>query len=247
MTDYHLTQGNTAKLYCLNFIDQLASERSGVQTILDLGCGTGLNFVALLKKHPCIRYIGVEPSRHACDAARNALQGLNVDIRNEFAYDVTVPPVDVVVSFSVLEHVYRRQKYLECAKRNLAPDGVFLINYDAGHFVMPGSLRPGIDRWLNSLSPIKAALGYEKSYQSFVRENDFKSLVQAVGLKIIDEKMFNTDLKTTYRFVPSEYREQFMVRWLALELDLNAMGITYADSVAHVFRTRNFILMHRPD
>jgi SAM-dependent methyltransferase len=143
-----------------------------------------------------------------------------------------------------MEHVRHRRKYLESVNRNLAPDGRFLINYDAGHFVTPGPLRPGTDRWQNLLSPIKAMLGYEKSYQSFVREREFKSLAQIVGLKIIDEKMFNTDLKTVYQLVPPEQREQFMARWLELELYLNSMGITYTDSMAPVFRTRNFIMTH---
>ncbi len=244
MTYTLLTQGNTAKLYCLSYIDRIAAAGDEPITILDLGCGTGANFVELLRRYPHVRYIGIEPSRPACDTAQNVLKGLNFEIHNQFAYDVTSTPAKIVVSFSTLEHVYRRRKYMECAKRNLAPDGVFLINYDAGHFVNPGPFRPGTDRWLNFLSPLKAALGIERSYQSFVRENDFRSWAQLVGLKIIDEKIFNTDLKTVYRLVPPERQTAFMERWLALELELNNLGIDYTDRMAVAFRTRNFILKH---
>jgi tRNA G46 methylase TrmB len=85
-----LAQGNTAKLYCLNLIDRLATEREDQLTILDLGCGTAGNFVTLLTRHPGIRYIGVEPSPGACGAAHAATKHLNAEIRNQSAYAVQV-------------------------------------------------------------------------------------------------------------------------------------------------------------
>ena len=51
-----LTVGNSAKLYCLNWIENLL--QGGVMgkgnefKILDLGCGAALNFVNLLKLYP---------------------------------------------------------------------------------------------------------------------------------------------------------------------------------------------------
>jgi hypothetical protein len=149
-----------------------------------------------------------------------------------------------VVSFSVLEHVLRRRTYLECAKRSLAPEGVFLINYDAGHFVTGGPLRPGSDRWHNLLSPLKAILGNERNYQSFFKEADFRALINQTGFAIVDNKFFNTNLKDVYRLCPADRQADFMTRWLAWELELNSQGIEYTDAMAPIFRTRNFILTH---
>ena len=131
-----LTSGNSAKLYCLNWIDRFAAERKGRITILDLGSGVSLNFVNLLKKYPAIHYIGIEPSKQACLEAQEHLKGLNAEIRNSSAYHIHLDEkADIVISFSVLEHVYRRRDYLQLAKDCLKADGYFLINYDSGHFI----------------------------------------------------------------------------------------------------------------
>ena len=86
MSGRPLTFGNTAKLYCLQLIDRAAAEANGDFRILDLGCGTGSNFVELLRRRPNVRYVGVEPLRKAAGEARRALPG--AEIVNKPAYDV---------------------------------------------------------------------------------------------------------------------------------------------------------------
>ena len=41
-----------------------------------------------------------------------------------------------LVSFSVLEHVVDRRRYLQAARANLAPGGRAYLNYDSGHFTV---------------------------------------------------------------------------------------------------------------
>jgi len=242
-----LTRGNAAKLYCLNRIDELAAAGDEL-TILDLGCGDAANFPALLRKHGQIRYVGVEPSAEACERARRTLQGLRAEIVHARAYDFEGPSAEVVVSFSVLEHVYRRGRYLSCASRNLAPGGLVLINYDAGHFVgAPGAPSPRIARWKSHAGRALARAGYEAKYQAMVREQEFRSLVARAGLEIREERVFNTELKSVYNLLPEERREPFMARWLEVELYLNELGIEYRDELAAIFRTRNFVLGHARD
>jgi len=60
-----LTTGNAAKLYSLQLIDRAAAEVEGEFRIVDLGCGTGSNFLELLRRRPNIRYVGIEPLRGA--------------------------------------------------------------------------------------------------------------------------------------------------------------------------------------
>jgi 2-polyprenyl-3-methyl-5-hydroxy-6-metoxy-1,4-benzoquinol methylase len=242
-----LTAGNTAKLYCLTIIERLV-EASGVgTTLVDLGCGAGLNIRTLLQRHTSVRYIGVDPSRMECERARENLTGLNAEIHHGRAQDVRLPQADIVISFSVLEHVVDRRGYLEVASRALKPAGVFMINYDSGHFVAPAPGRAwqrGSDRWNNVLGPFLARFGFEGSYQAFVREEDFRRWIEDADLRIVDEKFFNTDLKHAFAYVPAARKDEFMRGWLQYELSLNRMGIAYSDSLAPVFRTRSFCLVH---
>ncbi len=238
-----LAVGNAAKLYCLNWIEDHIRLKEGQITILDLGCGSAGGFVALLKKHPQVHYVGLEPSKRACLQAKHNLKGLNASIVNAYGYSVKDrlrEEFDVVVSFSVLEHVHKRADYLTSARDCLKCGGYFLINYDAGHFVL-GTRR---DRVKNVVGPLLARVGIERYYQSFVKEQEFRDVVKHLGLKIVDEKFFNTGLKGVYKAVPDSVRAAYMEKWLDLELWLNGAGIPYDDAKARTFVTRNFILQH---
>lgn len=232
-----LAVGNTAKLYCLQLIDAAAAAAGGELRIVDLGCGTGSNFVELLRRRPNVAYVGVEPSRGAAEEARRLLPG--AEIVNAAAYDVRVEPAHAVVSFSVLEHVVQRARYLAAARANLRPDGRVYLNYDSGHFVADVDLR---ERAKALASRVLARVGSESRYRARVREAEFRSLAAGAGLRIADEKVFNTDLKRLYPLVPPDRSEAFMERWLAYELELNELGIAYRDELASIFRTRNFVL-----
>jgi len=239
-----LTVGNSAKLYCLNWIEQWAREKNYQIKILDLGCGVALNFVNLLKLHPQIRYIGIEPSKRACLQAQQNLKELNATVINSNAYKIYEKfeeKFDIVVSFSVFEHVYKRKKYLFTAKKCLKNDGYFLINYDAGHFLSDNI----IEKLKNILGPILSFFGIEKYYQSFVKEKDFIKIIEEIGFKIIDAKFFNSNLKGVYKIIPRSWKKSYMEKWLEFELWLNEIGINYNDSMARFFGTRNFILTHK--
>ncbi len=232
-----LAVGNTAKLYCLQLIERAAAEADGDFRVVDLGCGTGSNFVELLRRRPNVAYVGVEPSHAAAAEARRLLP--EAAIVTAPAYDVRVEPADAVVSFSVLEHVVQRARYLEAARANLRPGGRVYLNYDSGHFVADADLR---ERAKAIASQVLARVGSESRYRARVREDEFRSLAGGAGLKVADDKVFNTDLKRLYPLVPEPRRAEFMERWLAYELELNELGIAYRDELASIFRTRNFVL-----
>lgn len=236
-----LTHGNAAKIFCLDFLDRLIRQRGGRLSLLDLGCGAGANFRALLERHPEVTYTGVEPAAGAVEAARQHLAGLNATLVHAAAYDFDRGPFDVVLSFSVLEHVYRRAAYLACARRNLAAGGLLLINYDAGHFVNP----TWRDRAKNIVGPILARAGIERYYQAFVKEDEFMRLAVDAGFEIDDACAFNTALKGLARHVPTAAVPTFNDQWLAFEARLREMLPAYTDEQASVFRTRNFVLIAR--
>jgi SAM-dependent methyltransferase len=243
MTDV-LTEGNAAKLYCLNWIERYAQDRNSL-TILDLGCGVALNFVRLLEKYPHIYYLGIEPSAAACEQARKNTDGLNATILRGYAYNIhgnlIEDQFDLITSFSVFEHVYRRLEYLRTVKACLKPEGYALLNYDAGHFAHPASLR---ERVKNLVGPLLAQFGAEQYYQSFVREADFRNLVTKARLTILEARSFNTGLKGIYKYLHERDRAAFMEHWLGIENWLNERNIAYDDPRAKHWLTRNFILTH---
>ena len=79
------TQISSSKRYCIDKIEQFVNERPGEVKILDLGCGEALNFVSLLRRHPQVAYIGVDPNRGSCLKAESHLKGLNATIINAYS------------------------------------------------------------------------------------------------------------------------------------------------------------------
>ncbi len=234
-----LTRGNAAKLYCLQLIDEAATRAGGEFRIVDLGCGDGRNFVELLRRRSNVRYVGVEPSRGAAQQARLLLP--RAEIVNESAYDARLGPADAVVSFSVLEHVVDRVRYFEAVRANLGARGRVYLNYDSGHFGPNASVG---ERTKAFAAAVLARLGNESRYRAPVSDEEFRDLVTAERLRIVDGKGFNTDLKRVYRDVADENQDAFMERWLAFELGLNAAGLRYDE---RVFWTRNVILEQGSD
>jgi SAM-dependent methyltransferase len=235
--------GNVAKRYCLELIERrlVEGERNGLE-ILDLGCGDATAFIDLLEKHPSVHYVGVEPDGRVLESARARLGGRNVEWIEAAAYGIDrrlERRFPIVTSFSVLEHVYRRREYLEAAVNCLEPGGTFYINYDAGHFTV------GKERLKNLLAPWLARLGHERFYQAFVPEKWFRTTVAELGLRIVDEKFFNSHLKGIHKNLPEGDRAAFAERWYELELWLNETSFEYRDEHASLFGTRNFVLTRK--
>lgn len=237
-----LITGNVAKLYSLNWISKQIEAKPNL-SILDLGCGTASPFTELLKQYQQVRYVGLEPIKDVYEVARRNLP--NATILNMHAYNVYATlkeQFDIVTSFSVFEHVFKRQEYLKSAKECLAQNGHFVINYDAGHFVV---ISGGHIRLKRAVArTIRAYFGDDRFYRAFVAQKDFQSLIDAVGFQVDDIKHLNTWLKSIFKFIPEAHKEEFMQRWLDFELWINEIGTPYDDSKAGWFLTTNYILKH---
>jgi SAM-dependent methyltransferase len=226
--------GNSAKDYCLQRAAALARARPDL-VVVDLGCGDGRNVEPLLRAHPSLRYVGIDPSARAIDDARRRLAPYDAELTIGHAYDVELALADVVLSFSVLEHVYDRAPYVRSIARNLKPDGVALVNYDSGHFTI------GAERWKGPVRRALARLGRDARFQAAVHEGELRRLAADAGLRIEEERFFNTHLKELSRLLPDDARHEFARRWLELELWLNER-IEYRDELAPFLRTRNVVL-----
>ena len=224
--------GNTAKDYCLRLVAERAAANPGL-TIVDLGCGDGRNVEPLLSGYPRVHYVGVDPSPQAIASARRRLAAFDAHLEVARAYDIYLDDADVVLSFSVLEHVYKRAPYMHSIARNLKPDGAAFVNYDAGHF------SAGSERWKAPVRRALAAAGRDAHFQAPVREDEFAQLTAGAGLRIDEARFFNTHLKELYKLVPD--RDAFADTWLRIELELNDV-VEYRDEYAPLLRTRNFVL-----
>lgn len=204
--------GNAAKMRAIRAIT--ADRRSKV--IFDYGAGRGRGWVKTLAAHPEITLVCYEPSASA-KALRTALPSVAVHSGNIAAVE---GQADVVVSFSVLEHVYDRASYLHHARRLLKPGGRFFLNYDDGHFRSPGSFA---ERLRNMVAPALPRLGLINHYQSRVRRADADHLVREAGFAVVSDRYENlSSLKRLAPFVPLADRETFAVEWLTTEDRMNA-------------------------
>lgn len=107
------------------------------KTLLDLGCGTGLELEEIFKLHPQIKVTGVDLCRDMLDKLlikwnKNGGPGdkrLKAACQDYFAYDMGTDRWDAVVSFESFHHFFQDKKTLLYKKihRALVPGGAFVL------------------------------------------------------------------------------------------------------------------------
>jgi len=220
--------GNAAKAQVVKHI--LTQIQDDVpRVVFDYGCGDGGYWPDILRDYPQIQWWGFEPQKRRRQQAQKRLAGLNAKVVNWEELQSTQMNADFVVSFSVLEHVYHRRQYLEMAQKQLAPGGIFYLNYDDGHF------RPLLDlsrpkTWLsplkvalhNGIAPLLARCGYIAPFQQRVIQAEIDQLIQDLGWQI--ERVFYSNLECLKSFIktlPDEQKPAFTQVWVDLETLLN--------------------------
>lgn len=244
-----MVYGNTAKLYCVRRIES----ETGPITVLDLGCGSGAYIRDFLESHPHARYVGIDPNAGSIEKGRQLLQGYRAEFHHGNAETFRVPGgAEVIMSFSVFEHVVHRAAYLRSVRDNLKPYGRAYINYDSGHFVTPSTVSPVRTALRAARQGLRQAtknalvrMGAPLSYERFVPEQSFREACSAAGLRILESRTFNTPLKNLFKSVTEDARSEFADRWLELELWLNEHSVPYSDALSHLYFTRCHVVTHR--
>lgn len=127
--------------------------------VLDIGSGWGelLKFAA---ERYGVHGVGITISQEQVDYARDLCRGLPVEFRLQDYRDLD-ERYDRIVSVGMFEHVgvknYRR--YFEVARRNLSPDGLFLL-HTIGANLSTRHTDPWIERYIfpNSMLPSAAQI-----------------------------------------------------------------------------------------
>lgn len=82
------------------------------RTLLDLGCGTGLELDGIFKKLPCVSVTGIDLSQVMLDRLRQKHPDRNITLvcGDYFKFDMGEERFDAAVSFQTLHHFSRRDK-----------------------------------------------------------------------------------------------------------------------------------------
>lgn len=220
--------GNSAKTKILrDILGRLPDDRQTL--IFDYGCGGGGDWPSVLRDYPQIKLIGYEPHDKSFARAEKSLRGLNTELYTGKDLEALNFKADFIVSFSVLEHVYDRRMYLLTARKHLADNGLFYLNYDDGHFRNFLDLnRPvlwfrQVKEWLhNLLADPLARVGFVSRYQRRVSSRDVEHLVRESGFTVGRSEYSNlVSFKQLQKTLPEELHQGFSELWLEVEDTLN--------------------------
>ena len=141
------------------FIQSLRQiKANGSIRVLEVGCGTAAYLPAILTQYLNIEYVGIEPIASSYrEAIKNTSDLPNVKIYNELAYgekeELKKESFDLVISFSVLEHVKQLDKFMDLCAAYVKPGGLMVHRYDLGHALYPSSLKERFHVWLGNNFP----------------------------------------------------------------------------------------------
>lgn len=128
--------------------------------VLEVGCGTARNLIALAKKHPQVQFYGLDASREMLDYAQTRIDAAKLtdrivlkyclaeelDAKRTFGLDA---PFDAMFFSYSLSMIPTWRESLETAFRNLVPHGtVYSVDF-WDQTELPGAFRWVLVRWLD--------------------------------------------------------------------------------------------------
>jgi SAM-dependent methyltransferase len=145
------------------FFDKVIEEvRDGAEgrqiRVLELGCGTAVYVPAMIEKYSNLEYVGIEPIDSSFQKAKKILANTpRTKISSQLGYDAIEgledASFDVVISFSVLEHVKQLDKFMQLSSRYVKKGGIMVHRYDLGHALYPTTFKERLHVWLGNTVP----------------------------------------------------------------------------------------------
>ncbi|MFB6181775.1 MAG: class I SAM-dependent methyltransferase [Candidatus Magasanikbacteria bacterium] len=252
--------GNAAKSKIIKLILEEIQNLEEEVTIFDHGCGNAGKWKNFLTDHQNVKYIGSEPDAERIEKSKKELQEVNnVELYTANQLKDKDFSADFIISFSVFEHVYHKRDYLKTAKKFLAEDGKFFLNYDDGHFRNKVNLKniKNVIRELkimthNFLSPILAKMGYVSWYQERVNYNNTKKLLKEEGFQITNQFYSNLEnFKGLSKHIKDTDEQEFTKFWIETETKLNKSfkkRENYKEDINNLWRimgSNTFVLKHQ--
>lgn len=149
------------------------------RTVLDLGCGSGINSIPLVKRGAIV--IGIDISPDLIDLARKRADSYGVNLRLEIgsAYETGLPAesVDVVFCMAVLHHLDLPRARAEIL-RVLRADGLFVLSE-------PIRFSPIVDRVRKLFPPSTADLS---AFEHPLTRKELSAVID--GFEVIAQRNF---------------------------------------------------------
>ncbi len=149
-----------SKEYFFNEVIKEAVEGSSNKSIkvLEIGCGTASYVPTMIDKYPNLEYVGIEPITNSFKKAeKNVGDVPRATVSSQLGYEsiegLEDASFDVVISFSVLEHVKQLGKFMEFSSRYVKKGGIMVHRYDLGHALYPWSLKERLHVFLGNTIP----------------------------------------------------------------------------------------------
>ena len=149
---------NSKEYFFDQVIQEVAQYKEGSIRILELGCGTASYVPAMIERYPQLEYFGIEPIKVSFNKAQQNLENVpRTRVIFQLGYDsiegLQDSSFDVVISFSVLEHVKQLGRFMDLSARYVKQGGLMVHRYDLGHALYPGSLKERLHVWIGNTIP----------------------------------------------------------------------------------------------
>lgn len=223
--------------------------------VLELGCATGWNVIAMATEYPESEFVGIDLSRPQIEAGERHVANLgltNVSLRAESILDFSESNgvFDYIICHGVFSWVEApvRDKILDIARDRLSPNGICLVSYNA----LPGwgmllSLRDmmlyhcaGISDSVEKAREARALLNYIVSKESTAPAYYLDMVRSQIALlsELPDEYVLHEYLApVNYPFYLDEFVAQASQRNLKYLGDSRVAGMQFANLPPETTRT----------
>ena len=176
---------NKNRLINLDLLDTYVKQQHF--TLLDAGCGNGINLVDIILKYPDAKIIGIDNFKPDLDDAKKRFLN-KIDFLHSDCLDMKINSrsIDVVLSNQVIEHISKYEKYLSEIKRVLKNEGLLILStpnfHNPKNTLLKLFFQKPIMRWENNKNlPPNEYRGHVKEFY----EDELITLIQKHSFKLL--------------------------------------------------------------
>jgi 2-polyprenyl-3-methyl-5-hydroxy-6-metoxy-1,4-benzoquinol methylase len=125
-TQFHRFKRRLTYAFALKLIKQFV-RNSSVESILEIGTGSGFFLSSCHDQFPGVKLSGVEYDQRLLDVTKLRAPYAKCIQGNAETFNLQSEKFDVIVSFQVIEHLYNPSEMLNRVREHLNPGGLFIV------------------------------------------------------------------------------------------------------------------------